>query len=169
MQRTARMLFAAAALMLSPAVVAADALDARLLRIAAWLSANFDLPAPRTLPRIERASGERMHALRYGGAPAHAGSESAHDDIEALYDDATRTIYLRPGWTGRTAAEVSVLVHELVHHLQNEAGLRYTCPEARERLAYEAQDRWLAGTGRRLMDEFRLDAMTVLFRTRCMH
>jgi hypothetical protein len=97
---------------------------------------------------------------------AHRGETSAR---AALYDDATRTIYLPAGWTGETPAELSVLVHEMVHHLQNVAGLRYECAAARERPAHVAQDRWLALFGRSLVDEFALDSMTLLVRTACMH
>jgi len=39
-------------------------------------------------------------------------------------------MYLREGWSGATAAEISVLVHEMVHHLQHEARLGYACPAA---------------------------------------
>jgi len=60
-------------------------------------------------------------------------------------------------------------VHEMVHHLQNIAGLKYECPQAREKLAYVAQNQWLAQSGRNLIDEFKLDALTVLVRTNCMH
>jgi len=57
----------------------------------------------------------------------------------------------------------------MVHHLQNLGGLKFDCPQARERLAYAAQDQWLARSGQNLTDEFELDALTVLLRTKCMH
>jgi Domain of unknown function (DUF6647) len=79
-----------------------------------------------------------------------------------------RTIYLRKEWTGRTPTELSVLVHEMVHHLQNVGGLKYVCPAEREKPAYDAQDRWLSLFGRNLIDEFKLDRMTVLVRTHCL-
>ncbi|MGB8433021.1 MAG: DUF6647 family protein [Burkholderiales bacterium] len=61
-----------------------------------------------------------------------------------------------------------MLVHAMVHHLQNEAGLKYGCPGEREKLVYAAQDRWLGRTGQNLMDEFALDPMTMLVRTNCL-
>lgn len=154
-------------------------METLLTAIVTWLSLNFALPATQELPRIERASAERIAAVRHGGALAERAPAAAADaaapawldqtrDIEALYEDATRTIYLPQGWTGATPAEVSVLVHEMVHHLQNVAGLKYECAQARERPAYAAQDAWLARSGRSLADEFELDPMTVLLRTRCM-
>ena len=35
--------------------------------------------------------------------------------MRSLYNIASRTIYLSPEWNGRTPAELSVLVHEMVH------------------------------------------------------
>lgn len=91
------------------------------------------------------------------------------DDTIAIYVDATKTIDLPDDWTGRTPAELSVLVHELVHHMQNAVGTKYACPQEREQLAYTAQDRWLGLFGQSLADEFGLDPFTVLVRTRCIY
>ena len=122
-------------------------MEATLTTIAAWLSFNFMLPPVYEHPRIEIASLEKVHGY---------------------YDDATRTIYLPKGWTGNSPAELSLLVHEMVHHVQNVAGMTYACPEEREKLAYAAQRQWLALFGRELMKEFKLDPMTLLVRTNCM-
>ena len=63
------------------------------------------------------------------GATMHAAQAR---EVVAVYHDATRTIFLSDAWTGASPADLSVLVHEMVHHLQNLAGLRYECPAARE-------------------------------------
>jgi hypothetical protein len=149
-----------------------------LIAIVTWLSFNMGLPAVYDQPRIEFATQEAMQTVRHRGAElgrsaslrtAASTQLESTPELEAFYDDATRTIYLAKGWTGKSPAELSVLVHEMVHHLQNVAGLKYMCPEAREKLAYAAQDHWLGLFGRNLMDEFKLDPMTVLVRTNCMH
>ena len=112
-----------------------------------------------------RASGGfQRHAE---GAAGQAAAERA--DLYAVYDDRTRTIFLSNEWTGATPAESSILVHELVHHLQNVGGLSYDCAEAREKPAYQAQGRWLELFGTSLEREFQLDPMTMLVRTSCMH
>jgi hypothetical protein len=80
----------------------------------------------------------------------------------------TQTIYLPQGWTGATPAERSVLVHEMVHHMQQQAGLKFDCPQERERLAYQAQQRWLGEAGLTLASEFGIDPFTILVRTSCM-
>jgi len=140
-------------------------MDGLLTAIVIWLSATWGLPAIQDHPRIELAPPATLVAVRIGGSTASASGR----ELEALYDDRTRTIYLPWGWTGATPAELSVLVHEMVHHLQNVGGLKYECPEAREKPAYAAQDKWLSLFGRNLVDEFELDPMTVLVRTKCMH
>jgi hypothetical protein len=150
-------------------------METLLTAMVTWLSVNLGMPAIYDHPRIELVSPEAMHAVRYGGAdrPARSALQAARPDrlpeVEALYDDATRTIYLNKRWTGRTPAELSVLVHEMVHHLQSVAGLKYECPAAREKPAYAAQKQWLALFGRDLVEEFKLDPMTLLVRTNCMH
>jgi hypothetical protein len=143
-----------------------------------WLSVNYGLSERYEHPRIEFASPGRMAEVRYSRlgslrqdrvaaeASRLAPPEVGHD-VYAIYDDASRTIYLREGWTGRTSAEISVLVHELVHHVQNLAGQRFFCAAEREKPAYRAQADWLALFGKNLEGEFGIDAMTLLVRTNC--
>jgi hypothetical protein len=55
----------------------------------------------------------------------------------------------------------------MVHHLQKEAGLAYPCPGASEKLAYEAQQKWLGLFGLDLASEFEIDPFTLLATTAC--
>jgi hypothetical protein len=154
-------------------------MQALLTVIVTWLSVNFGLPAVYEHPHVEFASAAQMAELRYSRLAssrpdrAAAGGRSAPaelgDDVHAIYDDQSRTIYLPEGWTGATAADSSLLVHELVHHLQNVAGMSFACAGEREKEAYRAQARWLELFGKSLVDEFEIDAMTILVRTSCMH
>jgi len=155
-------------------------METMLTMIVTWLAFTSGLPAIYDHPQIEFVSPEAMHVVRNNGRGSSQAARSAlrtgpldprdvPPEIEAQYDDRTRTLYVRKEWSGRTPAEVSVLVHEMVHHLQNVAGLKYACLAAREKPAYDAQDRWLSLFGRNLIDEFKLDPMTVLVRTNCMN
>ena len=69
--------------------------------------------------------------------------------------------------SGKAAADLSVLVHEMVHHLQNIGGIRYECPAAREQLAYLAQDKWLGLFGQDLEHAFEIDKFTLKVSTSC--
>lgn len=136
--------------------------------IGTWLSRHFDLPESADPPMIAFSRVEAMAALRYGSA-ASSTSAGATADIVAIYVDADRTIYLPEGWTGNSPAELSMIVHEMVHHLQNQAGMKFACPEEREKVAYEAQQAWLALFGRDLSSDFGIDPFTVLVRTQCFY
>jgi hypothetical protein len=152
---------------------AADSLTALAAEIAAWLSVNFELPAVDRPPRIEFASPIRINALRYRGLIKGQTSQdlalpNSAGQTVAIYVDKTFTIYLPSGWTGTTPAETSMLVHEMVHHIQNVARIKHDCPQAREKVAYAAQERWLRRFDRSLESEFEVDPFTVLARTLCM-
>jgi hypothetical protein len=149
-----------------------------LAAIEAWLAFQFDLPSADHHPRIELVPPAKIAALRYRGlfsnpriegAPNGDAAAAPRSDVVAIYSDATQTIYLPEGWTGTTAAELSVLVHEMVHHVQNVGGLKYQCPQECEKLAYMAQDRWLGLFGHNLEADFELDAFSLLVKTRCLY
>ncbi len=74
---------------------------------------------------------------------------------------------LPKGWAGRSHAELSVLLHELVHHIQTTAHLTYECPAAREKLAYAAQEKWLGLFNLSLASEFNIDPFTLKVATEC--
>jgi hypothetical protein len=143
--------------------------------IVTWLSADFALPEDYQHPRVEIVSPMKMAAVRYRGLGASLQARVVSDeqwlermrDTVALYEDNSRTIYLREGWTGATAAETSVLVHELVHHLQNLTGEQFECAQAREKLAYAAQKKWIEMAGLDFFREFETDPMTLMLQTVC--
>jgi hypothetical protein len=150
-----------------------------LVTIVLWLSANFGLPAIFDPPKIAFVAPSELISRRYGQylsaqntralaeRQPQAAPASELAQVIALYGIKERTIYLTKGWQGRTPAELSVLVHELVHHLQSSAGLKYPCPQEREKLAYEAQDKWLHLFGVSLESEFQIDRLTLLVTTSC--
>jgi hypothetical protein len=133
-----------------------------------WLVATFDLPAIWEAPRIEFIQPALMAQLRYRGSAGNQGMPlDMGRDIVAVYDDANGTVYLPEGWTGVTPAEQSLLVHEMVHHLQNLGKVKYECPEAREKPAFAAQEQWLGMFGRSLSSEFDIDPFTLKIKTVC--
>ena len=135
-----------------------------LTLIVFWLSKNFELPAVFDHPKLKFAPAKRIAALRYGAAAESANT----NDVVAIYHDKEKTIYLSERWSGNSPADVSVLVHEMVHHLQNFDKKIFLCAQAREKPAYDAQEKWLAMFGRSLASEFDLDPITVKVTTSCM-
>lgn len=151
--------------------VTAQQLDA----IMQWITDRFDLPKSAERPAIVFEDPADLTRMRSGGLVKHssthnmAGAEhqSGRGEVVAVYNDAKRIIHLSADWTGATDADMSVLVHEMVHHLQNMAGLKYYCASEREVIAYQAQSAWLRQSGKSLESEFGPDALTLLVRSHC--
>jgi hypothetical protein len=76
--------------------------------IAEWLVSVGFQPAQQ-LPKIVAVSQQKLISMRQRGLPG---------EVVAVYDDSSSTIYLALGWTSATPAGLSVIVHEMVHHLQ---------------------------------------------------
>jgi hypothetical protein len=158
-----------------------DLAPERLPSIAAWLAANFELPPPQSMPNVGFVSQERLELRRYGrvlnarqqdgtAGLSHANqnpSSQQQRSLIAIYEDATQTIYLSDRWEGSSLADQSVLVHEMVHHLQYQAGIRYACGGARERPAYLAQKKWLEINELSLEREFDVDMFTIVAMSAC--
>jgi hypothetical protein len=146
-------------------------MEALLTAIVVWLSANYGLPASYDHPRVEFSSAAKMTSLLRtdDGSQQKPGMvlNQPESDIVSLYSNKSKTIFLRDGWTGKTPAELSILVHEMVHHLQNVGQLQFACPEEREELAYNAQDQWLGLFGHDLMHDFDMDAFTIAVKSKC--
>jgi hypothetical protein len=116
--------------------------------IGTWLSSNFDLPAIRDRPAVAFTSKTELATMRakdrvssQGFMQDGAPSEPTQRRVVALYDNKLRTIFLTDDWLEQLPADQSILVHEMVHHVQNVAGLKFECPMQREKLAYLAQDK----------------------------
>ena len=156
-----------------PGVVARGALPAPALidAIAAWLAQEFGLPGQAVHPAVRFEPAHRIKAFHHLGVlsddPQLRAALADQRDVVAGYDPSTRTILLPAGWSPATPAQLSVLVHEMVHHLQHAARLRYACVQASEELAYAAQDRWLQRFGRSLASDFEIDGFTLLAATQC--
>lgn len=147
-----------------------------LSMIALWLSVNFGLPAHGQLPRIEfhdRAAITQLwaeHISRKQDMTSRALKvETSELKIQAFYDDREQTIFLREDWNPTSQKDLSILVHEMVHHLQKLDKRAFNCPAEREKLAYKAQDAWLGLFQTSLENEFEIDPFTRLVSTKCMH
>lgn len=142
--------------------------------IVAWLSSNFDLPAIKERPAIEFASRMELARLRardLASSQSFIGKDGqlAQREVVALYDTNTRAILLPDDWGGTSPVDQSVLVHEMVHHLQNLGKLKFDCLHAREKTAYLAQAKWLERFGLSLEKEFDVDMFTVLISSACIY
>jgi len=148
--------------------------QALLKAIVTWLSVNFDLPRDYSYPAVKLEPAPKIATFHHTGLLSDRPQDMTEvppgqREVVAAYDPLAKTIYLPQGWSGSTPAELSVLVHEMVHHLQTLARLKYECLQASEELAYAAQDKWLRLFGRDLATDFEVDEFTLIVSTRCIY
>ena len=105
-----------------------------------WLDDHSDLPRREAPPLIQLTSHAHASSLAY------SHQTSASPNVRGLYDPAVETVWLVQPWDARNPYDVSVLLHELVHHRQAAAGHWY-CPGAQELPAYRIQRQWLNDLG----------------------
>ena len=140
----------------------------------AWVATISGFPTAPDVPRVLRARSATVAILPGDGIlPNMQAILSVLEDEESsrktapYYSDADRTIYVPVNWTGADVVEFSGFVHEMVHHLQNAAGKTYGCPQQRNALAYEVQERWLALFDRSLERDFGIDKDILMMSTQC--
>lgn len=106
-----------------------------------WLDVNSAWSRRDAPPRIRIVSEWEAKARRGVTASRQNGP------LRGLYDADREEIMLVAPWNPRSAKDVSVLLHELIHHRQ--APYHWYCPAAQELPACRLQDAWLAERGMR--------------------
>ena len=129
----------------------------------AWMAVASGMPEGYEHPRISFVPQQWIGELRY----PHA-RRGASNDVVAVYADDIKTIYLSEDWNALSPGDLSILVHEFVHHVQNEFNLRYACPAEREAAAYALQSDFLGLFGKSLESEYDIDPFTLMVRTKCL-
>jgi hypothetical protein len=132
-----------------------------LTSMVTWVSNVLDIPAIYDLPNVERTPRIKLAAV------LHNSHFVSQETILSNYDGAKQSIYLPDDWRGNTPAGTSILIHEMAHHLQQVARAHYDCSQWEEKLAYVAQQQWLAPYGRNLEKDFGIDPLTYLLTTEC--
>ena len=113
-----------------------------ILALVTWASAQTGLPSTDSLPVVKHVSAKQMWHM------AHPGMEYEPDGTQqylGLY--ANGVMWLRDDWSPQSPLDVSVLLHELVHHMQAQANVEYPCRGKMEKVAHEAQFAWLEAAG----------------------
>jgi hypothetical protein len=128
------------------------------------------LPVPVELPLVLFIEPSMMRNELKAQQREFENSFSYSEGLQTLafYDSRTRTLFLPVGWTGGSPTELSILVHELVHHLQNVSQHRFACPAEREKQAYATQARWLGMFGETLEGAIGINDLALLVTTSCM-
>lgn len=106
----------------------------RLYELNTWLDAETEFGRRDSQPAIRLIAA--YQAQRLQGITEHA-----EDTLRGLYDEDTEVIYLVQPWSPDNQRDISVLVHEMIHHRQS--GHHWYCPQAQEWRAYQIQAQWL--------------------------
>jgi hypothetical protein len=130
---------------LFPAALAAaapppESLSRRIGELVRWISQRSDYPsALATAPRLVFLPPD---TIRHSFGRSSMGYSEDTRGVRAAQSDGT--IYLPDTFTlGR---DDFMLLHELVHHLQDESGRKFECLAEREREAYRLQTRFVEET-----------------------
>lgn len=120
-------------------------LEQLMLAAALFIQAHSDLNTNHPLPEVKYLPVEEMERLAYGHI--FTQGEREVNEVLSLYDNKNKVIILSKEFSTDDVYDQEHVVHELVHHFQAVNDLRYPCPEAREKLAYELGSLWLTSHG----------------------
>lgn len=140
-------------------------MKALMLALMTWASAHTGLPVPEAIPHIKQFGQCSIQKIAWPGLAC----DEEQGPI-AIYDHRTMTVYLPRSWSSDSLFHVSILLHELVHHMQAEAGMEMTggCSGSRIELpAYQAQIDWLAAAGVDPHETMGINAFYLRLRTSC--
>jgi hypothetical protein len=139
-------------------------MESFVLGLMVWISGATGMPVPDQPPEIVRVSPKRMASL---SSSAHTADPEVENGYLALYHADSRTVLLRHDWDRGDLRDRSILVHELVHHVQAEAGRAYACHGQREAHAYSVQAEWLEDRGADLFEVMNMNGLFLYAITRC--
>ena len=88
-------------------------------------------------PIVEFTTREKLFLIKDNRLPMK------EEVIEILGLQLGSKIWLKNGWDINDPADQSILLHELVHYMQDANGMFYDCMGDKERLAYYIQEKWL--------------------------
>ncbi len=139
-------------------------MESFVLGLMVWISSVSGLPLSEDTPEITRVEPAEIARLANGPGVADPDVESGY---LALYHAGSGTVLLRSDWDRQSLRDRSILVHELVHHLQAAAGRDYVCRGAMEREAYDIQAAWLEARGAELLEVMNMNGLFLYAVTRC--
>jgi hypothetical protein len=107
--------------------------------LTAWIAEQTGWPV-RAVPPIRLVPREEIKNV--------FGKEMASDlNVEALHSNKDHIVYLLESWRPGNLRDRSILLHELVHHLQYLNNVKTVCHAEEERQAYDLQIKWLREHG----------------------
>ena len=135
---------------------------ATLTSMMIWINAMTGLPIPPSPPEIVYTDAREMKYLMYGcnsKTPRRKICKKLKETGEitndltstiGLYDHDRKVIHLNPIIrTYDKPVRDSVIIHELVHHMQFSANIPYQCFGQLEETAYDIQNKYIKKEGKK--------------------
>ena len=102
-----------------------------------WLGANTSFDTNHDIPNVLFLSQTQMEQMFY------KGNDKMPNTLHGLYDQESDTIILPDTWDRRKAWDLGVLLHEMVHYLQDQNNMDFNCTAEMERESWPIQQRYL--------------------------
>lgn len=144
-----------------------DPMEPLVVALMSWIAAASGLPMAEDLPETRRISAQRMAALAAPARDQDGYDRAVASGYLALYHADSATVLLRRDWDRDDLRDRSILLHELVHHMQAASGRSYPCAGAREHEAYTLQGEWLEERGADLFELLGINGLFLYAVTRC--
>ena len=102
-----------------------------------WLGANSDFNVNMDIPTVIFLPQAEMEQQYYG--------DKKHSDINlhAFYDTENDIIVLPDTWDRREPWDLSVLLHEIIHYVQDQNDIKFSCVQEMEGQTYPLQKQYL--------------------------
>jgi len=102
-----------------------------------WLGANTPFNTNYDIPNILFVTQDQMEQMFY------KGSNKMPNTLHGLYDKESDTIILSDQWDRRKPWDMSVLLHEMIHYLQDQNKMKFNCLANMEKDAWPIQQLYL--------------------------
>ena len=107
-----------------------------LVALLLWIGSNSDYNTDVPFPTILFMEQEKMEQMFYQGIKKHG-------ELHGFYHTEKNFIVLPDTWDRRKPWDLSVLLHELIHYVQDTNNIEFKCNMEMERLSWPLQQKYL--------------------------
>lgn len=104
-------------------------------KLANWIEKNTKLNIYVVAPKFEFQSTKKLN------------ENKKFLDVEGGYNIESRTIILNKDFDLENSVDLSILLHEMVHHYQFMNKMKYNCVDEMEKFAYTIEKKWAEENG----------------------
>jgi hypothetical protein len=101
-----------------------------------WLGANSNFDVNMDPPRVIFLPQDQMEQLYYG-------DREKYGELYAFYDTDRDVIILRDTWDRRKPWDMSILLHETIHYIQDQSNTVFACNAQMEKETWPLQQKYL--------------------------